>query len=297
MALLASKRYLSKAEIYQSIPGYEGSAETKERMFERDKNDLRLLGLEIEVGSDDPLFDDELGYRINPKNYGLDIDRFDEEDLLLLSVAANQWQSSFLSSNARSALLKLESLLGVIDRDSLPVFLQKESPESLLGDIWQAVDQKLVIEFDYRSTTSSRRRVAPYGLYLSHGFWYLVAEDSEKKELRRFKVARIDSKNFVLGEKFQPRTDFNLTDFLSSKDLSALEKNVSIRVRKGRAQEIRALADMQEFDDDWDLAGISEISRTELFELLARTGPSARLNSHEDLALMFTSWIKEKRHG
>jgi proteasome accessory factor B len=62
IALLATKRYLTKSEIFSSVDGYEGSPETMERMFERDKDDLRSLGIEIEVGSFDPLFNDEAGY-------------------------------------------------------------------------------------------------------------------------------------------------------------------------------------------------------------------------------------------
>ena len=50
LALLATKRYLKKSEILSNVQGYEGSQEAKERMFERDKDDLRSLGLEIEVG-------------------------------------------------------------------------------------------------------------------------------------------------------------------------------------------------------------------------------------------------------
>jgi proteasome accessory factor B len=56
IALLATKRYLTKSEIFRTLEGYEGTTETKERMFERDKDDLRKLGLDIEVGSFDPLF-------------------------------------------------------------------------------------------------------------------------------------------------------------------------------------------------------------------------------------------------
>jgi len=65
---LATKRYLTKSEIFTSVEGYEGSAETKERMFERDKDDLRSLGIEIEVGSFDPLFNDEAGIKIVNRN-------------------------------------------------------------------------------------------------------------------------------------------------------------------------------------------------------------------------------------
>ena len=57
LALLATKRHLSKSEIFEKIPGYEGSPETKERMFERDKEELRGLGIQIEVSNSDPLFE------------------------------------------------------------------------------------------------------------------------------------------------------------------------------------------------------------------------------------------------
>ena len=71
IALLATKRYLTKSEIFRTVEGYEGAADTKERMFERDKDDLRTLGIEIAVGSFDPLFNDEAGYRIKVENYHL----------------------------------------------------------------------------------------------------------------------------------------------------------------------------------------------------------------------------------
>ena len=64
IALLGTKRWLTKAQIFSAVDGYEGESDAKERMFERDKDDLRNLGIEIEVGSFDPLFEDEAGYRI-----------------------------------------------------------------------------------------------------------------------------------------------------------------------------------------------------------------------------------------
>ena len=59
LALLSSKRYLTKSEIFKNVAGYSGSAETMERMFERDKDDLRNLGVRIEVRALDPLFEDD----------------------------------------------------------------------------------------------------------------------------------------------------------------------------------------------------------------------------------------------
>ena len=58
LALLATKRYLKKSEIFRTVQGYDGTADSMDRMFERDKDDLRALGIEIQVGDLDPFFED-----------------------------------------------------------------------------------------------------------------------------------------------------------------------------------------------------------------------------------------------
>jgi proteasome accessory factor B len=87
IALLATKRYLTKAEIFKNVAGYSGDAEAKDRMFERDKDDLRLLGIKIELGTFDPLFEDEAGYRIKPESYALQLKSLDPLSIALLSQA------------------------------------------------------------------------------------------------------------------------------------------------------------------------------------------------------------------
>ena len=91
IALLATKRYITKSEIFRTVDGYEGSAESKERMFERDKDDLRNLGIDIEVGSFDPLFEDEAGYRIKPDSYQFQLGEISGQEISLLSLAAEAW--------------------------------------------------------------------------------------------------------------------------------------------------------------------------------------------------------------
>ena len=94
IALLATKRYLTKSEIFRTIEGYDGTPESKERMFERDKDDLRTLGIEIEVGGLDPLFDDEAGYRIRPDSYALNLGEVTGSEIALLSLAAESWRGA-----------------------------------------------------------------------------------------------------------------------------------------------------------------------------------------------------------
>ena len=73
ICLLATRRWLTKEQIRPAVPQYAdcGSAEAFDRMFERDKEDLRELGIPLVTGTDSAWFDDELGYRIDRDAYAL----------------------------------------------------------------------------------------------------------------------------------------------------------------------------------------------------------------------------------
>ena len=107
LGLLSSKRFLTKSEIFRNVAGYSGSPETMERMFERDKDELRSMGIEIEVGQIDPLFEDEVGYLIKSSNIQIQPNDFSKEELILMTVAANIWKESVFAEASQSALMKL----------------------------------------------------------------------------------------------------------------------------------------------------------------------------------------------
>ena len=72
IALLSTRQPLSRARIRQAVPDYAaGSDEAFERMFERDKDELRALGIPLRTEPIDPFFDDEPGYRIDQREYAL----------------------------------------------------------------------------------------------------------------------------------------------------------------------------------------------------------------------------------
>src|SRR3954453_4101424 len=68
--LLVQRHYVSKDRI-RSILYPDSSTDAFEKMFERDKEELRSLGVPIEVGNMDAYFDDEPGYRIRPDQLAL----------------------------------------------------------------------------------------------------------------------------------------------------------------------------------------------------------------------------------
>ena len=116
---------MTKNEIFRNIEGYEGKAEAKERMFERDKDDLRKLGIQIEVGGLDPIFDDEAGYRIRPESYALSLRDLTPTQVTLLSLAAQAWQDAAFADLSQQALRKLTSIGLDTDTSQLPVMAPK----------------------------------------------------------------------------------------------------------------------------------------------------------------------------
>ena len=80
-----------------------------ERTFERDKDELRSLGVPIEVGSFDPLFDDEPGYRILSSEFALPAIDLDAEEAAVVGVAARVWRHASMAEATRSAIAKLRA--------------------------------------------------------------------------------------------------------------------------------------------------------------------------------------------
>jgi proteasome accessory factor B len=274
LALLASKRYLSKAEILRNIPGYEGSPETKERMFERDKDDLRRLGIEIDVNNFDPLFEDEQGYLIKSDSFQFAENEFTKEELLLLTMAANLWHDSAVEIDSQNALLKIQSLSGPVENDMTTTpTLRITEDWQLLVSIFTAVQNKQILEFSYRG---KKRQVNPYGLYSSKGFWYLIA--FEINVIKSFKLVRIEGEVDLIGEKdaFDKPVNFNVGNFLKeeSNSVSLVSK---LQVRKGAALSLRNKFTVKDLDSEWDLMDIPYTNEQELLEMVLWHGTDLKL--------------------
>ena len=232
MGLLAASRYLTKREIFEKISGYEGSAATKERMFERDKDELRQMGIEIEFIGDDPLFEDEAGYRISPKRFQFDSEKFTNEELLMMNQAIALWQSTNLEDIARSGLRRLASSgVSVLEDISGITDVDYELSDPLLPILWQAVSSRRNISFNY---SKKNRSVKPYGLFLHQGSWYLVGEES--KQTKRFKLSRFESLIEVSKKdnQFEVPKDFKIENFGFQNSPDIFDNHAVLEIVKGR---------------------------------------------------------------
>ena len=251
IALLATKRYLTKSEIFRTVEGYEGAAEAMERMFERDKDDLRSLGIVIELGTFDPIFEDEAGYRITPSSYQLDLGELDGTDIALLSLAASAWSGAALERESTSALIKLASMGIDSDSEALSLLTPLVSgTDQNFTLVTEAIIRRSEIEFEYVSADLSRqvRRIAPYSMRGQSGSWYLVGLDREKNSLRTFRLDRIVSEVTV----DKKENTFDIPDLLPDRSADDIREVALLRIRKNRGHQFRSLGALLESGDEWD---------------------------------------------
>ncbi len=258
IALLATKRYLTKAEIFKNVAGYSGDAEAKDRMFERDKDDLRSLGITIELGTFDPLFEDEAGYRIKPESYALQLKSLDPLSIALLSQAGKMWREAALGDSAQSGLRKLKSLGIESDIDSLVELTSgtQHAPEQL-PELIEAISDRRRVSFEYldEELASKLRNVEPYRLSNSRGYWYLIGFDTDKQGLRTFRLDRFHSTVSIKGSANSFEVELTALDNLEALDGDDL-LIAKVAVRKGKAPSLRAEAFTTELDIEWDCLDI-----------------------------------------
>ena len=294
LALLATKRHLTKSEIFKAVAGYSGSPETMERMFERDKDELRSLGIEIEVKGIDPLFEDEQGYLIRSETFQLSENEFSKEELLYLTMAANLWHDSALGGDSKAALLKIQSLSGPIESDAVntPAVRDSESA-ALLSSAFEAVDTEQLIKFGYKG---KERTAQPFGLYTRDGFWYLVAR--EEAEIKSFKLLRIEGKIVKEGKSgsFKKPPEFDLIKFLSN-SRSEQEILAKVYVRKEQANVLRSKYSAKEINEEWDLMSIPYIYEQEIIETILWYGTNIIVDSPASLRSEVISRLKVIANG
>jgi len=252
LGLLASKRYLTKNEIFRTIAGYSGTPESMERMFERDKDELRSAGIIIEVGGLDPLFEDEQGYLIRSSQIQIQPNDFSKAELILMVLAANYWSQSNLDDSAKNALLKIASIdSGVteqIDSNNGQLLVQNFNHESSqIRSLISAINSRRYIKFTYKSLD---RMVAPIKLENIQGFWYLSG--LEDRWMKRFKVIRFESSVIILTdtEPFDKDQLMKDSTFADNSEMSLQKLQAFIRI--GKCNNLRKNGLVKPHDGEWE---------------------------------------------
>ena len=94
IALRATRRGMRRDDLRRAVPQYAASPNEAafERMFERDKEDLREIGVPIVTVASDVLVDAEDAYRIDAGAYELPPVTLTPAEVAVLGLAAHVWQ-------------------------------------------------------------------------------------------------------------------------------------------------------------------------------------------------------------
>lgn len=205
-ALLHTSQPLRAAEIQTRVEGYPEDLVAFRRAFERDKDDLRRLGVPIEVTRTDTNEGAVDGYSVQKDRYYLHDLGLEPDEVVALSVALRLIRLE--GGAAPDALWKLG---GRADADSVP---DDDRPPQLAAiamgpsvtQLHEAIASRAAVSFSYRDEP---RSVEPWRLAFRRGHWYLNGWDIDRADTRSFRLDRFTSGIDVgeVGSATQPRSD------------------------------------------------------------------------------------------
>jgi proteasome accessory factor B len=216
VALMATEQGLTKDTILGSVAGYReqresgASKDALEKMFERDKESLRGLGIPIETIGDYTDPDDlrEARYRVPRTEYALPEDIvFSPAEVALLNLAGGVWSQSSMSADARSGLRKIRALGISVDAPIVGYSPRVSLREPAFRPLQTAIEESRVVRFGYLKPGDPgprRRHVQPLALVEYEGRWHVFADDLDAEAPRTFLLSRITGDVDVTRTRFDP---------------------------------------------------------------------------------------------
>jgi len=251
LALLATDVGLTKSEILSTVQGYRQRYDTAgdnvalERQFERDKDDIRELGVPLET-LDDPAASGNnqlLRYRIPRGSYELPLDiSFSPEETALLTLAAMVWREGTLSGESRRALLKLRSLGGAASVPELEYAPRIRSRDAAFEPLRTALDRGVVVRFDYLKPGDAeprRRELAPFALVQHQGRWVVAAVEPDTGSRKNFLLSRVVGPVQVTTRPFERPADATAESVLAGLEALRRSNTALVRVVEASDAEVR----------------------------------------------------------
>ena len=320
--LLSSRKPVPFSDIRGRVVGYDDNAspDAVEKRFDRDKADLRSIGVNIEYVQSDVF--GRAGYVIDPRGYFLRQTKLEPEDAMLLAVLQHTLGvvDDNLGRNLKSALAKLtidsqlpEPLRTAVGEQHLLTLGRPESDPgrkhvALLGE---AVGRRRKVQFRYHTVDAGRteaRTLQPYGLGLVDGNWHLVAFDESRKPkgaIRRFRLARVQGKVTFLDKNenaYEVPAEFDISQYVDQEEFEMGEGNeIEVTVALDEvatwlmARRRRGAGSLEILSDNTGLFKVTIRSEEGFFRWMAEFGQHARIESPKRLAVAFRERLEATR--
>lgn len=321
--LLSARAPVPFSDIRGRVVGYDDGAtpDAVEKRFDRDKADLREVGVHIDYITSDSF--GRAGYVIDPRGYFLRETTLEPEDAMLLAVLQRTLGvvDDSLGRNLKSALAKLtidsrlpEPLRASLGEQHLLTLgrPERDPGRAHMTALGEAVGRRRRVAFRYAKPgpkggagSAEKRTVRPYGLGVAQGNWHLVGLDEARGELRQFRLDRIRGKVTVLDradDAYEVPADFDITRFVDVEEFEIAdgpEVKVQIEVDEVATwlleRRLRGVGSLVRRDDGTGLLEVTVRSETGLFRWLAEFGPRARLVAPARLAAAFRERLAAAR--
>lgn len=194
MFLAAAASPVSAERVRAEVSGYPGDQDEQAfmRMFERDKDDLRAMGIAIESTA-------EGSYCIDAeRTFSAKLDLTPEEETVLRAASAVFVADPTFpfAADLRFALAKISgSTIGEMPAAGHIADPGSEQRTSAVGVLTSAITARKRVAFDYTNAAGEfhARQIDPLGLFVHSGSWYVVGRDVALGEIRVYALSRMES--------------------------------------------------------------------------------------------------------
>lgn len=205
VALLAARRPLTFAELRARMGEWQdGDPDSMRRKFERDKDELRRLGVPVDTVPLDEL-SGELGYHVDRARYEQPDVALTVDQVTVLALALQLVDGDV----APLAWAKLAARAPDPVAGEVPAGLRVTVDADAATPLASAVVERRTVRFGYRDVAGERteRTVEPGAVVVRGGAWYLVGHDRDRDALRAFRLDRVDGRVVTTGEPARPLPD------------------------------------------------------------------------------------------
>jgi proteasome accessory factor B len=246
--LLVQRHYVTKDRIRRIVYG-DSSTDAFEKMFERDKEELRSLGVPVELGQLDAYFDDEPGYRIRPDEFALPAIDLEPDEAAVIGLATKVWEHATLAKATTEAVRKLTAAGVEIDVTALEIAQPRLAADEPSFDVfWEAICERTPLEFDYLRPGEARpttRHLQPWGVTRYSGRWYAVGFDTDRRAERVFRLSRVqgDARKAGAPGSYEIPPDTDIKDVARRLAPAPSAERAVVLARSGTAWPLRRAAD------------------------------------------------------
>lgn len=297
------QRGMTRGELREQLLDYAKCAtdEAFERMLERDKADLRDMGVVLDVVQRDAYHEDQSAYVLGTGTLLSMPVPFDADELAVLGMAAEAWDRGTWSALAHGALRKLEVFTDVYPTE--PTARISLRTDAHLEPIRAAIRARQSIVFEYRrpgDTDPVERHVEPWGLLYRQGGWYCVGHDRDRNAARVFRTSRI-SGSVVPGDAAMHAVDADWPSIVRGDASAANTVACTLLVLPARGWTWRSLGtsvgERNVNGFTYDVIELDLADRDDVIAALACAAPEVLVAEPADLRARVLGHLEAVSHG